>query len=347
MTRSKRNFPVAGAWLLAALSLLLLVAPGAAAKKRPPASLYWGAQIGDQMTGEAAPWDINAAYRFQELADKGLSLIEFGSPFAECNDDGSGCVMTRFPLTPLENARRYGAIPVFSWNSAASPETVNQSAFTLSTVISGQYDAYIREFATKAKEWGKPFFLRFNWEMNGDWFPWGERANGNRPGEYVRAWRHVHDIFAEVGATNPIWVWCPNVDFEDSLQDLGSLYPGDDYVEWTCLDGYNSGTNPAKRDRWRSFDQLYRRTYDEVVKQIAPTKPMVLGEIASTEQGGSKAQWIADMLAALPSEYPKVRGLVWFDKFENGMDWPIETSQSAIDAFAAGIRGPRFAAGGS
>ena len=107
-----------------------------------------------------------------------------------------------------------------------------------------------------------------------------------------------------------------------------------DYVEWTCLDGYNSGTNPAKRDRWRSFDQLYRRSYDEVVNEIAPGKPMVLGEIASTEQGGSKAQWIADMLRALPTGYPKVRGLVWFDKFENGMDWPIETSPSAIEAFA-------------
>jgi hypothetical protein len=72
---------------------------------------------------------------------------------------------------------------------------------------------------------------------------------------------------------------------------------------------------------------------------------MVLGEIASSEQGGSKAQWIAEMLRDLPVEYPKVRGLVWFDKFENGMDWPIETSESAAAAFAAGI-GSRAYAGG-
>ena len=174
--------------------------------------------------------------------------------------------------------------------------------------------------------------------MNGDWFPWAEDANGNRPGEYVRAWRHVHDLFGEVGAANPIWVWCPNVDFEDKFRDLASLYPGKAYVDWTCLDGYNSGTNPAKGDRWRSFDQLYEHSYREIVDRIAPGKPMVLGEIASSEQGGSKAQWIADMFRALPVRYPKVRGLVWFDKFENGMDWPIETSPGAIEAFAAGIR---------
>src|SRR3954452_16737899 len=102
------------------LASLLLLAPGAAvAKARPPASLYWGAQIGDQMTGEAAPWDMAATSQFQSIAGKGLSLLEFASPFAECGD--AGCTMTKFPRTPLENARSYGAIPVFSWNSTASP----------------------------------------------------------------------------------------------------------------------------------------------------------------------------------------------------------------------------------
>ncbi len=78
--------------------------------------------------------------------------------------------------------------------------------------------------------------------MNGYWFPWAEDANGNRPGES----RH-----SDLGLV-------PNVDFEDKLRSLASLYPGKAFVEWTCLDGYNSGTNPAKDDRWRSFDQLYQ-----------------------------------------------------------------------------------------
>ena len=42
------------------------------------------------------------------------------------------------------------------------------------------------------------------------------------------------------------------------VADLASFYPGDAYVDWTGLDGYNWGTNPAKPDRWRSFDQLYK-----------------------------------------------------------------------------------------
>jgi hypothetical protein len=304
--------------------------------------ILWGALVGDQLTGHQAPWDMGGPHELEELLGKRMSLIHFMAPFAHCSS--SGCGHYRFPGEEMQTIRSHGSIPFFSWSSQAIPSTEVQPDYQLADVISGRYDAYVRDWARDAKRWGHPFFLRFNWEMNGDWFPWAEGANGNRRGDYVRAWRHVHDIFSDVGATNAIWTWCPNVDFESKLQDLETLYPGDGYVEWTCLDGYNAGTNPAKDERWRSFDQLYRRTYDEVTTQIAPNTPMVLGEVASSEQGGSKAQWITDMLRALPNDYPKIRGLLWFDKFENGMDWPIETSAAAIEAFGIGIRGGTYAA---
>jgi hypothetical protein len=44
------------------------------------------------------------------------------------------------------------------------------------------------------------------------------------------------------------------------------------------------------------------------------------------------------MFATLPSEFPLVRGLVWFDSIDRGIDWPIETSPGATRAFATGIR---------
>jgi hypothetical protein len=331
--RSRRRLPWLGACCLLAVSALF--SPGAAlAKKRPPASVYWGAQIGDQMTGEAAPWDMNPVYRFQGIADKGLSLIEFGSPFAEC--DGGSCVMTKFPGTPLENVRRYGAIPVFSWNSTASPPDADQSQFSLGTLISGRYDAYIREFATKAKEWGKPFFLRFDWEMNGFWFPWSEGINGNTPGQYVAAWRHVHDIFAQVGATNATWVWCPNVDLYNSLIPLGELYPGDRYVDWTALDGFNWGTRRGSPG-WQSFNQVFHRTYKRIITRVARGKPMMLAEVASSDKGGSKAAWIKDMLNKVRHKYRKIRAIVWYDVDDRGTNWPIEHSKKASNAFRKGI----------
>ncbi len=300
--------------------------------------LYWGATIGSQLTGNQAPWDMSAVAKFEENVGKKVSMVQFFQPFANCNPS---CSFYKFPTTPLENVRNHGSIPVLSWSSQSIPSTNNEPDFQLSDVIAGRYDSFIREFATAAKAWNHPFFLRFNWEMNGKWFPWHEGVNGNLAGESVKAWRHVHDIFTAVGADNASWVWCPNVEYSGSTS-LASLYPGDSYVDWTCLDGYNWGTNPAKPDKWKSFDTIYKATYQKIVETIAPSKPMMIGEVASSEYGGSKSAWIKEMLTELPVDYPKIRALLWFDKFDSSMDWPVETSSTAVAGFREGIQNSAY-----
>jgi hypothetical protein len=309
-----------------------------------PSALYWGASIGSQLTGEQAPWDMGAVAKFEQIAGKKVSLVNFFSPFANCPASGGPCSFYAFPTGPMESIRQYGAIPVFSWSSQSIPSKLSEPGFQLSDVIAGSYDSYIREFAQAARRWGHPFFLRFNWEMNGNWFPWSEGVNGNQAGEFVAAWRHVHDIFTSVGAGNATWVWCPNVDPDGVLHDLGSLYPGDEYVDWTGLDGYNWGLNPANPDRWRSFNELYESTYNRIVGAVAPGKPMLIGEMGSTEEGGSKASWIEEALTAIPADYPQIHGLLWFDTYDDGMDWPIETSASSANAFADAIQSPAYIA---
>ncbi len=310
---------------------------------KPPNSIYWGAWVGSHLTGTEAPWDMGAVTKLEQMAGKKVSVVNFSAPFANCSS--SSCSFYNFPANEFDSIRSHGSIPFYSWGSQSIPVSPNlsQPDFQLSDVIAGAHDSYIRQFATAAKNWGHPFFLRFNWEMNGGWFAWAEGVNGNQSGEYVAAWRHVHDIFTEVGATNATWVWCPNVDPDNSFQSLGGLYPGDAYVDWTGLDGYNWGTNPARPDKWRSFDQLYLSTYKKIVETIAPSKPMIVSEIGSTEFGGSKASWIKDLLSAVPARYPKIRGLLWFEKYDDGMDWPLGTSSSATSAFASGIQNPAYA----
>jgi Glycosyl hydrolase family 26 len=302
--------------------------------------LYWGAWVGRQLTGDEAPWDMSAASKFEGMAGKAASAINFSSPFANCAS--SPCSFYKFPRAEMESIRSHGSMPFFSWASQASPASLDQPNFQLSDVIAGTYDSYIREFAEGARAWGHPFFLRFNWEMNGDWFAWAEGVNGNQPGEYVAAWRHVHDIFTAVGATNATWVWCPNVDPYEKLQNLASLYPGDEYVDWTGLDGYNWGTNPASPKRWMSFDELFESTYERITETIAPSKPLIISEVGSSEYGGSKADWITAALESARTNYPRLRGLLWFEKFDDGMDWPIETSSSSAAAFAEGIQDPSY-----
>jgi hypothetical protein len=103
------------------------------------------------------------------------------------------------------------------------------------------------------------------------------------------------------------------------------------------MDGYNWGKTPVNPHPWRSFSEIFARTYRHLTKWVAPTKPVLLGELATGPSGGSKPKWIRDMFADLPTQFPRIRGLLWFNGFDRGIDWPIETSPGATQAFAAGI----------
>jgi hypothetical protein len=333
------RFVWAAALASIALACCLALPTLASAKKHPPRPLYWGAQVGRQFTGIQAPWDMNALTEFEASVGKNVSLLAFYSPFADCNR--SPCEFFGFPGVPMESIRRQGVIPFFSWSSsAATRDDVRQPAFQLSDVIGGTYDSFIESFAENAREWGHPFFLRFNWEMNGFWFPWGDGVNGNKDGEFVTAWRHVHDIFTRLGANNATWVWCPNIALARRLQNLRKFYPGSAYVDWTCLDGFNWGTT-ANSPGWLSFNEIFRSTYKRLLK-VAPHKPLVIGETASEERGGSKAKWIRNALRVIPAQYPKARAVIWFDEKKQARHWPVASSKAAQAAFNSAISRPLF-----
>jgi beta-mannanase len=181
--------------------------------------------------------------------------------------------------------------------------------------------------------------------MNGSWFPWGTTSsNQNTPADYVAAWRHMHDLFAAAGATNVTWVWCPNVSSTPSTT-YAKLYPGDAYVDWTCLDGYNSDSSST------SFSSIFGTSYNGLTT-VAPTKPVMIGEIGSNEYGaGVKAAWISSMLTALPTSFPQIKALVWFNwRINEGgtwKNWEIESSATSKTAFSTGIAAPYYAAASS
>jgi hypothetical protein len=342
LKRSAGVRPVLAALIATIACCLLATSVSASAKPhpKPPAKpVYWGAWVGDQITGTDAPWDMGGIAYFETMLGKGMSLIEFSSAWQVCTS--SGCQPYEFPVEAMDNIRGHGSIPVYSWGAESSPRSSeNQPEFQLADIIGGVYDSYIAQFATEARNWGHPFFLRPNWEMNGSWFPWSELANGNSPGQYIAAWRHIHDIFGAVGATNATWVWCPYAETEKRLKKapLKALYPGNGYVDWTCLDAYNWGRNAVNPKPWRSFDELISPAYREVTKKVAPKKPLMLGEFATSPYGGHKAAWIRQMFERLPRDYPRIRALIYFNTVDRGIEWPLETSPPAAKAFAKGIR---------
>ncbi len=304
-------------------------------RPEPPSSspaprVYWGSWMDGDVYGGGltdAPWDGTTWSTFESHAGKPASIVHFGqpAPWAQI-----------FYPSPLELTDKRGAIPLMDMgNSGAS----------LQSIASGSYDSYLTSWARAVRNYGQPFFFRWLWEMNGTWFPWGSEAAAN-PAIYVSAWRRFHDIAEAQGATNITWVWCPNAIFQGSTS-LAQLYPGDSYVDWTCIDGYNFGLNPLRPARWTSFYELFSPTYNALIS-LAPTKPIMIGETSSTEFGGSKPSWITNSLTnAIPSSFPKIKAVNWFNwnVFEDGgrWDWPIESTAASQAAFASAISSPYYA----
>jgi len=288
------------------------------------------------------PWSTSGLPVFARLVGKAPSLVSFNIPFTLCRN--RTCGPYTFPVHQMQELRDYGAIPILNWSSESSPLTVSEPKYRLAAIAAGHFDRYLRTFAQQVRAWGHPFFLRFDWEMNGFWFPWGELANGNHRGDFVRAWRHVHQIFRQQGATNAKWVWCPLVDNHHVLRDMAELYPGDAYVDWTCVDGYNFG-RPI-RSRWQTFRQIFTTPYHTILK-LAPSKPMLIGEVGCGAMGGNKAAWVHAMLTRLPIDFPRLFGFVWFDAVDprphyRNLDIPLERPASSLVSFSSGVASSRY-----
>ncbi|MDX1531405.1 MAG: glycosyl hydrolase, partial [Rhodothermales bacterium] len=76
-------------------------------------------------------------------------------------------------------------------------------------------------------------------------------------------------------AANVAWVWSPNVvsvpDTPDN--DMHRYYPGDAYVDWVGLDGYNFGDHHDEWHRWQSFAEVFEAPLAELESRF-PRKPV-------------------------------------------------------------------------
>jgi beta-mannanase len=273
------------------------------------------------------PWtpaDLSQVNAFEAAVDAHASIVMW---YQDWNHGG-------VTLAQLRAVSARGSVPEITWEPwdyTVGPWRA-QPQYTLASIIAGRHDTLIRQWARVLRAYGKPVLLRFAQEQNGNWYPWAEHVNGNRPGQYVQAWRHVHDIFAEMHADNVLWVWTPVARFGVPLDT--SEYPGDTYVNIVGLSGFNGGT-ALHWAGWRAFASLFDRSL-LTLNRLAPTKPVQIAEVSSATKGGSREAWIADMFRDLRHQ-PNVRSLVWFD-VPKQTDWQINRSDPAATAFAAGLR---------
>ncbi len=173
-----------------------------------------------------------------------------------------------FPTAREKDDLRNGRIPMISWNGK-----------TLNLAIGlGQHDELIRTRAQAVKTLGGKVLIRWMWEMDGR----QKAEHTTHPAFYIAAWRHIHDVFADEGVTNVQWVWCPNATAfrTEDERNAPAYYPGDEYVDWICADGYNWAPG-RPNDKWRSFASIYQDFYDW---GISRGKPLMVGEYGAQER---------------------------------------------------------------
>jgi hypothetical protein len=213
-----------------------------------------------------------------------------------------------FDASTLTRIHAAGQVPFltvepWSWKSLAlrPAQRVNERQYSLRNVYRGAFDVSLTKLAQAIAASHVKVYLRFAHEMNAWWYPWSESVNGNSAGDYVQAWRHVHDLLNHTAPGQISWVWSPNAVIEPhaSVTPLAKLYPGDAYTDYIGMSCYGHTATAAA-------------SCGPTLKQFATltNKPIILSEIGA--DGPNKAHWIAS-LPSLFAATPRIVGFVWFN----------------------------------
>jgi beta-mannanase len=283
-------------------------------------------QIASNSFRRWAAADLDSVNRFEHQVRKHAGIVLWYADWAR---------VARPSLTQLRLVAARQSVPEITWEpwDSVSPEPSRQPRYRLRRIIGGAFDPYIRRWARDLAAYGGPVRLRFAHEMNAGFYPWAEGVNGNRPGEYVRAWRHVRRIFDRAGARNVRWVWSP---VAAAVQR--SQYPGDRYVDIAGLSGFVGGSQ-LRTHRWRSFGRVFGAPLAKLAR-IAPSKAVEISEVGASEQGGDKAAWIRGMFRVIQRRR-QITAVNWFN-MDQASDWRVATTPRARRAFAAGVAAPVF-----
>ena len=276
---------------------------------QPPANGAWvGAWVKPAANGPLTR--VAAVETFEQAVGHKLQVVHVFHPWAQIFPDENDTQLVQDGKTLM-----------ISWSG-------NDSA----QVAAGAYDDVIRARATALKALGKPVLLRWRWEMNRP----NLATTVGTPQQYVAAWKHVHAIFQEVGATNVGWVWCPLAS-SFATTSAADYYPGDDQVDWLCTDVYALGNDQSFGDVAADF-MTWAGSHD---------KPVMIGEYGAEQSDpAAKAAWIAGA-TAYALGHPQIRAMVYFDADrvdDHGVqrDFRVESDPTVLQAYRAMLGNPWF-----
>jgi mannan endo-1,4-beta-mannosidase len=218
----------------------------------------------------------------------------------------------KFPADLAAEIYAHGAIPLAQ---------INPDHATMADVASGRYDAYLRSYARAVRAFRHTIVISFAAEMNGNWDPWGWHHTS--AATWIRAWRHVVDVFRAQHANNVTWLWTLNIS-SPTTGPFQQWWPGSSYVDWVGIDGYYLVPS-------QTFSTAFQPMITEI--KMLTSKPILLSETAVSPVAG--ASKFLDLFAGIARNH--LLGFVYFDVTQRGspyrQDWRIENHPAALAAF--------------
>jgi hypothetical protein len=254
-----------------------------------------------------------------------------------------------FPTSFMNDLKQRNIVPMVFWQPN-DPRTEAQSDcahWALDNIIQGDHDAYIRDWARAARNFGSRVIVRFAHEMNGYWFIWGYGRCDNTPAKFKAAWKHVWNIFkgpGGEGATNVKFLWSP---FGKSR--LRKHFPGNAYVDYAGVTAFNWGPNGGPTSRpWASMVSNFSTSMNAIAK--VTTKPVIAAEVGAAYLPNcaacDKTAWLRQGYPAVYAKWKKVKAIVFFDinmkPVANQPDWRLDSPSSTLAAYRNVVADPRF-----
>jgi hypothetical protein len=301
------------------MAWLLLGASAAAAQNRPatvsgPAAGMSGIALGIFVKGG--------------VKEEGVLIDELGRTPAIIQSFNG---WNAFPKEFLDFVVGKGAMPMVTIGSPGS----------LVEVAGGQHDQVIGKWAQAAKAYPHVIYVRLMWEMNGGWYTWGFGNKGNTAPQYVAAFRHIVDVFHQSNVENVQFVWCVSASAQRKGPPLKDFFPGDEYVDWVSMDGYNhQGGRPI------SLQAVFMDAYEQLTKMS--NRPVMIAETGTVEDSAdpsAKAKWLTEgFLRTIPQKMPRVKAVLYFDAPGQGFTYPLHSSQASFEAFKQIVASPLYQA---
>lgn len=230
---------------------------------------------------------------------------------------------------------------------------------TAGQINRGERDREIGYLADFYKAWvdqggGRRAMLGPLQEMNGDWTAYGRAST---PSEYQQAYRRIVNAFAQKGIRRDQvwWVFAPNGWHDPAYpwRAFENYYPGHDVVDLVGFSSYNYGWCPSTSSisgKWESYDTIFK-PYIERMQVMAPTKPIIIAETATTAYWADKTSDIKQKDSWLIQNYeylaghPAVLGVYYFSfsEFDGyACDFELNPNGTYVSGYRQALQSPAY-----